>query len=219
MKAEVVPEAILEANDLAYATPLGEVLAEEIHFRLPPGGILLITGPNGSGKSTLLRVLLKQLVPMRGIIRCSLPAPRIQIIPQMQNLEFHLPMTLLDLLQFSVPGPLSLDAVRSVGLLEETQLGVSWNTASGGERQRALLTRALLQNPQLLFLDEPLNHLDPASQKSLLGKISEFLEESTPQKPHGVVLVSHAALQHWKGSKANLIHLDLDDFLPKEPTS
>lgn len=200
--------ALLEGTELAYATPSGVPLASGLTFELHPGQLLLITGPNGSGKSTLLKVLLRQFPLKRGLVRCTVPASRIALIPQLQNLEFHLPMTLRDVLEVSLPGKLDMDAISRIGLLTEKQLAVSWNTASGGERQRAMLTRALLQKPSLLFLDEPLNHLDQQSQKSLLDTLHRFVSVAGGE-PHGIVLVSHAGVTEGRTERFDTVHIDL----------
>ncbi len=88
---------------------------------------------------------------------------------------------------------LSEEAVESFGLLKRKQLGLAWNTSSGGERQRTLMTRALLQDPRLLILDEPFNHMDAASQTQILETLGTFLKKQTDH-PRAAVLVSHVAL-------------------------
>ena len=198
--------ALIEATELTYRTASGRILASGLSFRLDPHELLLISGPNGSGKSTLLKVLLCQFPLRQGVVRCTVPQERMALIPQMQNMEFHLPMTLWDMLEISVPDPLDITSVLEIGLLTEKQLSVSWNTASGGERQRAMLTRALLQRPSLLLLDEPLNHLDEESGQHLLAALSRFLHDRKAE-PRGVVLVSHAGIPTALGFQ--MVRIDL----------
>jgi len=86
-----------------------------------------------------------------------------------------------------------LEQILKIGLLDAPHLGLAWNTASGGERKRTLLTRTLLQGPELLLLDEPMNHLDYASQERVKHALSAFLADHK-NKTRGIVLVSHSEL-------------------------
>jgi len=180
---------LLNATDLAFATPAGLELHRGLSFKLMPGHILLITGENGSGKTTLLRLILGQQSPTHGQLFCRVNPSQIAYLPQLQNIQFHLPATLGDILNISRPSNASLQETLSLKLLTEHHLKMPWNTASGGERQRLLMTRALLAAPKLLILDEPLNHLDLKSKKQLAQAFKDFLE--TPNQERGIVLVSH----------------------------
>lgn len=177
---------ILSAADLAYGWDHRNPLAQGIEFTLKAGEILVIQGPNGSGKSTLLKVLLGQH-PKKGRVELGIAREKIAILPQLQNLHFHLPVTLGDVLEISVAGKYDEQKAVEYGLLEKHHLRLAWNTASGGERKRALLTRLLLENPQLLFLDEPMNHLDQESKPLVLKSMQNFLR----QGDRALVWISH----------------------------
>lgn len=190
---------LIEAQNLSYGRVRGgRILAENVTFNLPSGGLLLVTGPNGSGKSTLLRVLQGQSPIFSGKLKVNVRRSEVGILPQMVNPGFHLPLTLGDVLQFSIHRRLGRgidwDKVFSYGLIDSTHLGLSWNTASGGERKRTLLTRILLQEPELLLLDEPMNHLDTDSCMRVEKVIAQYLN-STPTRKRGVVLISHSGLK------------------------
>lgn len=179
--------ALLSAADLAYGWGNGAPFAQGIGFDLKAGEVLVIHGPNGSGKSTLLKVLLGQH-PKKGRVELGVAREKLAILPQLQNLHFHLPVTLGDVLEISVPGVFDERKALDCGLLEKRHLSLAWNTASGGERKRTLLTRLLLQNPRLLFLDEPLNHLDQESKLLVLKAMRDFLR----QGERALVWISHA---------------------------
>jgi ABC-type Mn2+/Zn2+ transport system ATPase subunit len=199
-------KALLEALLLTYAAPGGRVLAEEISFAVGPGELLVLSGPNGSGKSTLLSLILGDLAPVSGRLINHVSRARTAVIPQLQNIEFHLPVTLRDVLEVAQHGPLSVEAVEDIGLLTRHQLDLAWNTSSGGERQRALMTRALLQDPQLLILDEPFNHLDTLSQTKILETLASFLKTD---RPRAAVLVSHVALSEMERLGVTVNHVRL----------
>lgn len=197
---------MIDGRNIAYRTPAGRALFENLNFELKPGHLLLITGPNGSGKSTLLRILLGRLAPARGSVTCAVSPTRVAYIPQLQNMEFHLPVTLEDVIRISADKDTSTEQLESLGLLSEEQLKLTWNTASGGERQRTLLTCALLREPKLLYLDEPLNHLDRASQKGMIRTIVDFL---TSRPDTAVVLVSHLGLAEMRDYPITVVPIDL----------
>ncbi len=181
--------ALLEVSALAYSTPDGRPLFENLNFAVSGGQLLLICGPNGSGKSTLLKLLRNELTPARGLIRCTVDCGKIGFLPQLQNIAFHLPLKLQDVVSLLTgrPGP----DVLPLGLLKTPDLENAWNTASGGERQRTLLSCLLLNSPDLLMLDEPFNHLDRESQLTILQALEMFILQGSSR---AVVLVSHRVL-------------------------
>ncbi|MCB0417179.1 MAG: ATP-binding cassette domain-containing protein [Bdellovibrionales bacterium] len=192
MQAPTNDSAVLEVSELAYATPEGKLLGKGISFQLNQGETLLVEGPNGAGKSTLLKVLVGQHRPLKGTLTHHLPTSQIAYIPQLQNTEFHLPLCLGDLLPTS-----DLAAIADWGLLEASQLSLAWNTASGGERKRALLTRALLQKCTTLILDEPFNHLDRESKVQIQRALSRFISSGDK----ALIVVSHEVPNDWQRLK------------------
>ena len=161
---------ILHAHSLSYSAPGGRVLATGLNFELKPGQILFVLGPNGSGKSTLINLILGFCKPLSGNLAVEVPRSRVSHVPQLQNMEFHIPLTLRDVL--NIASGESPDAqILGWGLLEKEQLDLLWSTASGGERQKTLMTRALIGEPQLLILDEPFNHLDEVTHAQIFKVI------------------------------------------------
>ncbi len=198
---------LLEANNITFSTPSGLPLGDNISFSLMPGQCLLVTGPNGSGKSTFLKLLVGLHKAGSGSINFSVSRDKVAYFPQLQNIHVHFPLTLKDVLQISSKGDLDLQAVLSWGLLDETQLELAWNTSSGGERNRTLLTQLLLQNPSVLILDEPLNHLDKKSRTRMMDAIFKFLETGNGER--AVILVSHEGLTPKESSSVSLVNLEL----------
>lgn len=186
---------LLSVENLQVRTPEGRELASGVSFALPPGKCVVISGPNGSGKSTLLKSLLG-LAPVKvGCVRYSIDMSEVGYLPQFGNMRFHLPLTLGDLLDhspFVSQGSVSQGTDQAIqeGLISPDLLRRSWNTASGGERQRTLITRALLRKPRVLALDEPLNHLDPDSRRICLRLLSDFLKGANGVA-NSIVMISH----------------------------
>ncbi len=197
----------VKADNIALKTPDGVRLFDSLSFVLPPGGLLLITGPNGSGKSSLLRSILGVNSWVKGNVSNSIHPKHIAVIPQLQNMEFHLPLTLREVIEISENRNVSTESIVEYGLLSQDLLDRSWNTASGGERQRTLLTCALLKNPKLLVMDEPFNHLDHFSQKNMLERIDKYLREKGSEG--AVILISHLGIDELARFGEKVVRIEL----------
>jgi len=173
----------LEASALTVTLPDGRPLLEEAALSVAPGEAVLITGASGSGKSTLFRALAG-IWPF-GCGRVAVPGGRRTLfLPQR-------PYTPLGSLRRALAYPSAETAFDDVALLtalEETGLGhladrldrvEAWDRVlSGGEQQRLAFARALLQKPEILFLDEATASLDPASEERLYRLLRERLPRS-----------------------------------------
>lgn len=175
---------IVSASDLSFATPdRSRTLASGLNFQIGAREILLITGPNGSGKSCLLQVILHNAVPEQGSV--NILTDHFFYLPQLMNPQTHMPLTIRDIIWMYLGSSATQSKILATGLLDKEHMPLSWNTASGGERKRTLLTVALLQNPDLIILDEPFHHLDTESFEVVGHALQKFLE-------HGaLVLVVH----------------------------
>lgn len=174
---------MLKADGLTYGPPGLPPLHRGLSFALNAGELLHVVGANGTGKSLLVRTLLGASDAAEGQVTIGFSGVR--YLPQMQNRAAHLPYALGDVLGFE--GQNSL-AWANVGLLRAGQFSLAWNKASGGERQRTLLTRFFLQSGDLLILDEPFNHLDVESR----DKVRLLLRDSLKSNPSaGALLISH----------------------------
>jgi ABC-type Mn2+/Zn2+ transport system ATPase subunit len=174
---------MLSVRNLTYGPPGLPPIHRGLSFSLGRGELLHVVGPNGSGKSLLLRALLGLAKAHGGEV--SHAYRDLRYLPQLQNRAAHLPYSLKDVLHLD---GLSASTRDRIGLLEESRLPLSWNRASGGERQRTLLTRFFLQTGQLLVLDEPFNHLDARARERVRSLIRAAIEEDPAR---GALLVSH----------------------------
>ncbi|MFN3749837.1 MAG: ABC transporter ATP-binding protein [Thiobacillus sp.] len=155
-------------------------LIDTLDLALDPGEILGILGPNGAGKSTLLAVLAGLATPAGGEVRldgqplASLPpltrAQHIGLLPQGDDAAFLGRVADFVALGHYPFGGAPLDLAPLLAQWELTDLAERpLATLSGGERQRARLAQLAVQDVQVLLLDEPLTHLDPAHQARLLA--------------------------------------------------
>lgn len=176
---------LLAAHDLSYTTPDGRPLVRGLTFAVNRGEILAVSGPNGVGKSTLLKMILGEARPSSGEFK--LGGRSLSFLSQLHNREFHLPLRLADVLAFNQSGRFFPTRAVQFGLLSEREMELSWNTASGGERQKTLLTQALLAEADLLILDEPMNHLDTATRRKLVEMLLQLVKHGR----QGVLMVCH----------------------------
>jgi zinc transport system ATP-binding protein len=184
----------LQLNDVAAFTPDGRRLFEDINFELSPGQILMIEGANGSGKTTLVKVILGLHPYYQGIVKNDFSETT--YLPQIGNVQFFLPLTVLDVIQLQAPHA-NEESVLNLGLLtDKNSLSRPWNTASGGERQKSLLTRAFLRFGHILVLDEPFNHLDKVARHQLVDLILKKKYEEC-----AVLLISHEQITEFKDFK------------------
>jgi len=164
----------------------GSVALDKVALRVRVGEIVTLIGPNGAGKSTLVRVVLGLLKPNQGQVQRK-PRLRIGYMPQKLYLDANLPLSVLDFLRLlpSISRDKALAALEEVGAASVSNNPL--HQLSGGELQRVLLARALLREPQLLVLDEPVQGVDVNGQTELYRLISRLRD----RYQCGVLMVSH----------------------------
>jgi zinc transport system ATP-binding protein len=178
-------EALIRLDGVAVSFN-GQPVLDDVQLSVQPGEIVTLIGPNGAGKTTLVRVVLGLLQPERGSVQRT-PRLRIGYMPQKLHVDATLPLSVLRFLRL-VPG---VDRARALAALAEVGaeqvIDSPLQSISGGELQRVLLARALLREPQLLVLDEPVQGVDVAGQAELYRLISRLRE----RHGCGVLMVSH----------------------------
>lgn len=162
------------------------LLLEKVNLTVGPGEILTVIGPNGAGKTTLLRVALGLQKPTSGTVR-QRPGLTVGYMPQRLHLDPTLPLTVKRFLALACNN----DQVKILSLLTEVGaaqvIDSAVETLSGGELQRVLLARALVREPDLLVLDEPVQGVDVHGQVELYQLISRLRD----QRGCAVLMVSH----------------------------
>jgi zinc/manganese transport system ATP-binding protein len=179
--------------DRATLTIGGRDILVDTSLAIRRGEFIGVLGPNGAGKTTLMRAVLGLLPPRAGSLRVFGRAPRrgdpqIGYLPQVRTVMPDLRVRGFDFIASSVHGerwgvPLLTRADRAVieNTLAATDAadlaGRPLSDMSGGERQRLLLAQALLGEPQLLLLDEPLISLDYHYQETVINLVRRFARE------------------------------------------
>ncbi|MEH6567272.1 MAG: zinc ABC transporter ATP-binding protein ZnuC [Halopseudomonas sp.] len=178
-------EQLLALQQVSLRLNSTEVL-EKVNLSVRRGEIVTLIGPNGAGKTSLVRIVLGLLKASSGEMHRK-PRLRIGYMPQKLQIDPSLPLTVQRFLLLS-PGAkrasvaAALDDVGAAHLLTRPLQQVS-----GGELQRILLARALLRQPDLLVLDEPVQGVDVNGQIELYQLITRLRD----RYGCGVLMVSH----------------------------
>ncbi len=188
---------LLSLNDVSYYIDQQRLLSN-INIDIAVNETVSIIGPNGAGKSTLVKLILGLITPSSGVINSHQPL-QLGYVPQRFSVPSILPLRVKDLLSQANKSRLQPEQRQfifdnlSLNHLLSRQMG----HLSGGETQRVLLARALLDKPNLLILDEPMQGLDPDTEVWLY----QFIDELPEFLRCAMLVVSHDL--HWvmKGSR------------------
>lgn len=176
---------LISVHDVSLSYGATKVL-DRVTAQIAPGEIVTVVGPNGSGKSTLSKVLLGIVKPSTGSVTRK-PGLKIGYVPQKLSIDATLPMTAERFLHLPKRrGDKELAEVcRRSGI--DGLLSRQMRDLSGGQFQRVLLARALMDEPDLLILDEPTQGLDQPGEAAFY----QLLDELRSEKGVAVFMVSH----------------------------
>ena len=154
---------------------------------IPAGSLIAVVGPNGAGKSTLLKGIAGALSPLQG--RIALGRGRVAYLPQAAEIDRSFPLSVYDLVAMGLWSRSGLfggisrqdrtkieQALAAVGLTGFERRPIS--TLSGGQMQRALFARLLLQDAPVILLDEPFTAIDAKTTADLLDLVRRWHDES-----------------------------------------
>ena len=174
----------------------GRDVLDEVSFDVTEGEFVGIIGPNGSGKSTLLKVIAGLLPAKCGSVQVfgMQPSPQVQhligYVPQSEVINWSFPVTVMDVVLMGTyaqlgflhrPGPqqraAAAKAIEQVGMSAhaDTQIG----QLSGGQQQRVFVARALVRQPKLMLLDEPIAGVDATTQHAIFTLLEDLQRRGT----------------------------------------
>jgi len=191
----------VEVRDLTVAYKEKPVLWD-IDIQIPNGVLMAVVGPNGAGKTTLIKAILGLIKPAAGLIYIngfSYASQRrnVAYVPQRGSVDWDFPTNALDVVLMGRYGhlgwirrpgkddrELASQALEKVGMTEYA--GRQINQLSGGQQQRIFLARALVQEAQIYFMDEPFVGVDATTEKAIVMLLKELR-----QKGKTVIVVHH----------------------------
>lgn len=197
-------ESAFEVHDLTVAYDSKPVLWD-IDLKIPVGKLVAIVGPNGAGKTTLIKAALGLVKSVSGEVafpslNTNRVCNKIAYVPQSGSVDWDFPATVLDVVMmgryghlgwFKRPGKaeraLALETLETVGMKDYANRQIS--QLSGGQQQRVFLARALIQQADLYFMDEPFKGVDAQTEKSIVALLKELKAQGK------TVLVVHHDLQ------------------------
>jgi zinc/manganese transport system ATP-binding protein len=181
----------------------GRAIFNDVSFAVEKGEFVAVLGPNGAGKTTLLKLLLGLLKPTKGEIRVLGAVPHrgdgnIGYAPQHRILETDLALRARDVVGFGFDGnkwgigfgSRKRDALIDAALKEVDAYrfaNAPIGHLSGGEQQRLLIAQALITDPKILLLDEPLSNLDINHAQEIIALLTEIAKHRSVT----IMLVSH----------------------------
>jgi manganese/zinc/iron transport system ATP- binding protein len=182
-------EIVISVEDLTVAYDQKPVLWDVDMF-VPQGTLMAIVGPNGAGKSTLIKTILGLVKPVAGtvLIKGKPYEQQRQVVgyvPQRGSVDWDFPTSVLDVVMMGRyralgwikrPGQeereMSLDALEKVGM--SAYAGRQISQLSGGQQQRVFLARALVQDAQIYFMDEPFQGVDATTERAIVNILKEL---------------------------------------------
>jgi len=182
----------LQAKNISWQVN-NKTIINNVSFAALKGETLGIVGPNGAGKTSLLKCLYQENQLSKGkVTLCEMPldvfdrrevAQKIAVVSQQHEAVFNL--TVFDIVNMGLTPHKAFfesntkadqklidDALSKVDLLSHKYQ--IFNTLSGGEQQRCLIARAIVQRPEILIMDEPTNHLDIFYQHEILSLVKKL---------------------------------------------
>ncbi|HBB91801.1 MAG: zinc ABC transporter ATP-binding protein [Bacteroidetes bacterium GWF2_49_14] len=187
-------EKLIELRDITFGYGTEPVI-EKANLEIFKKDFIGMIGPNGGGKSTLIRIILGLLEPWKGIV--SVPASvNIGYLPQYQNFDNRFPISVEEVVLSGLlkKGKLTSRVTRDdklkarevlekVGMLTFSRRSIG--ELSGGQMQRVFIGRALISDPDLLILDEPVTYVDNRFEHELYELLEAINQETA------ILLVSH----------------------------
>ncbi|MGM8211200.1 metal ABC transporter ATP-binding protein [Virgibacillus sp. W0430] len=182
-------ETVLTVKDLAAAYRKNTVL-HDINFEVQAGSLTGIVGPNGAGKSTLIKTILNLHPTLSGTVSFygksfKKAKKRIGYVPQRGSVDWDFPTNALDVVLMGLYGQIgwlkwptashkkkAYESLEKMGMADYAFRQIS--QLSGGQQQRVFLARALVQNADLYFMDEPLVGVDAATEQAIMDILKEL---------------------------------------------
>ena len=185
---------VIKIKDLSYGYSSEHAVLENVNISVFERESCCILGPNGGGKTTLLRLILGFIEPDCGTIEIfGEPVKKVRhkigYMPQAQTVESDFPISVLEVVMSGIIcgtfGTFFTSQKRKTALEMLEKMNIlhiadrDFNAISGGEKQRVLISRALVAKPEILLLDEPTANIDPGAEQCFYEMLDDLQKELT----------------------------------------
>lgn len=182
-------QEVLHVHNLSVSYGRNPVLWS-VDFKIPTGSFVGIVGPNGAGKSTLLKACVGLLPPSQGEVtffgtqKLNEARSRIAYLPQRESVDWHFPISVREVVSMGLLASKTKrskaeaaahveNCLNSVSLMKYADRQIA--DLSGGQQQRVFIARALAQEADIFFLDEPFAAVDVATEKMISGVLRDLV--------------------------------------------
>jgi manganese transport system ATP-binding protein len=218
--------------DQLYVSYLGNQVVKDITFSVSKGSLVGIIGPNGAGKSTMMKAALNLIAKDKGEVTVfgeplKKWKKKIAYVPQRTDIDWDFPITVFDVVLLGTYPKLGLfkrpskkdrewahECLKTVGMdaLSMRQIG----ELSGGQQQRVFLARALAQQAELFFLDEPFVGIDVASEETIIGILRDLKKQGkTILVVHHDLSKAESYFDHLLLLNKNMVHFGASEEVLK----
>lgn len=202
---------LLEVNNLQVSYS-NHIAIEKISFKVEEGEYICLVGENGSGKSTLIKTIVGLNKQDTGTIKLNIPLEDVSYLSQTNLKDLNFPATAKEIIMsgtqkhMQIPFYSKADKEKYNKVIKDLKIenivGKKIGDLSGGQKQRVLIARALIREPKLLILDEPLTGLDYNITKELYN----ILEKENNERKTAIIMATHD-LDEIKNIKPRIIYL------------
>ena len=209
-------QTIIELENVCFSYNVNDYVIKDVSLQIHKGDYVGIIGPNGGGKSTLLKLMLGLLTPEKGVVKLfDTPLQnfrdwsKIGYVPQRTHFDMNFPVSVQEVVAMGRYGKRglfhfpnkedqekTLQALRQVDMLDYKDRQIS--ELSGGQQQRVFIARALVTEPEVIFLDEPTVGVDVKTQQqfyNLLRKLNRELKLTLVLVSHELDVVAHESTE------------------------
>jgi len=229
-------DTIIELDNVSFFYT-NETVIKDVSLRIHKGDYVGIIGPNGGGKSTLLKLMLGVIKPTHGSVKLFgqdikhfKDWSKIGYVPQKTYFDMNFPVTVEEVVSMGRYGkrglfhfPTSEDAKKVKQALEQVEMGQfhkrQIGDLSGGQQQRVFIARALVVDPEVIFLDEPTVGVDIKTQQQfykLLRKLNKELDLTLVLVSHELDVIAHESTELGYINRTLDYYGDPNEFLKGE---
>ena len=208
---------LVKTKDLSVGYPKNPAILQQVTMEIAAGKMYALLGPNGSGKSTFIRTISGLVNPLAGEILIE-KSVKLSMVPQFKKIHMEYPITVEKVLKLPQESkglffrkvkfsPQEEELLQEIGI--QPILKQLLGECSGGQLQKVLIARSLLCQPDLIFLDEPMDALDAASRETIL----KLLQKNMQERKTSLFIITHNLAKDWLANFNHIFQIQDDTII------